>query len=409
MQGSRFTEEFDSDLSPPRKSESPLEKLMLINKTQSITFVVALLAWTSVSFNFFMVTFTLPYIARDFNLRPSDVALSITFMLIFRPLGALIFGLLSERYGRKYPLMVDIFMSSGLQLASGFAPNFSIYVITRALFGVAMGGEWGLGAALAMESLPFESPAIAYYAVITNWGWRVTYFIGSIPVILVIIIYFLVPESEEWQRQRVLRKNSYSSLEEIRSIATKHWKKFFFALFLMTVLNFVIHGSKDLYPTFLKVQLDFTPGQITIITIIANLGSIIGGAISGYINHWAGRKNTMICFIFFTACFLPLYVMPRNHYVLAMGAFIVYLCIAGCWGVIPVYLNEISPIELRGTFPGLVYQLGTLLAASSAQIEAFFGETLMKDGSPNYGLTIALLTGFSSFVIVLILNFTKNV
>ncbi|CAG8499484.1 6666_t:CDS:2 [Funneliformis mosseae] len=383
MQGSRFIEEFDSDLSPPRKNESPLEKLMLINKTQFITFVVALLAWTSVSFNFFIVTFTLPYIARDFNLRPSDVAISITFMLIFRPLGALIFGLLSDRYGRKYTLMVDIVMSSGLQLASGFAPNFSIFVITRALFGVAMGGEWGLGAALTMETLPSESRGL--------------------------LSGVLQEESEEWQRIRALRKKSYNSFEEIRLNVTNHWRKFFFTIFLMTALNFVIHGSKDLYPTFLNVQLDFTPGQITFITTIANVGSLIGGVISGYINHFAGRKNTMMGFIFFTACFLPLYVMPKNHNILAIGAFVMYLCISGCWGVIPVYLNDISPVEFRGTFPGLVYQIGTLLAASSAQIEAFFGETLIKDENPNYGLTIALLTGFSAFIIILILNFTKYV
>ncbi|GBB83549.1 hypothetical protein RclHR1_10240010 [Rhizophagus clarus] len=415
---------FDSLLS----SENPLKLLKSINKTQFITFIATYLSWTFVSFGYFIVTFTLPYIAKDFKLRPSDVAVSITLMLTFRPLGALIFGLLSDKYGRKYPLMANVFIFSGLQLASGFAPNFLIYSITRAIFGIAMGGEWGLGAALAMEVLPLESrglfsgilqggfalgfllAAVVYYAVITNWGWRATYYIGSFPVLLVLIIYFLVPESEEWKRQHVDRKKSKINLrDKIRVIIITHWKIFIFAILLMTALNFIVHGSKDLYPTFLKVQLDFTPGQITFIAIIANIGEIIGGLISGYICHYLGRKNAMLTFIILAGCFLPLYVLPRNYIILTIGAFFLYLCIGGCWGGIPVYLNEIAPVELRGTFPGLVYQIGTLLASSSAQIEAFFGEMIKEEDSPDYGLTIALLTSLFVIVIIIILKFTNNV
>ncbi|GES95636.1 MFS transporter [Rhizophagus clarus] len=375
---------FDSLLS----SENPLKLLKSINKTQFITFIATYLSWTFVSFGYFIVTFTLPYIAKDFKLRPSDVAVSITLMLTFRPLGALIFGLLSDKYGRKYPLMANVFIFSGLQLASGFAPNFLIYSITRAIFGIAMGGEWGLGAALAMEVLPLESRG-----GFCSW-----------------ISPCSVPESEEWKRQHVDRKKSKINLrDKIRVIIITHWKIFIFAILLMTALNFIVHGSKDLYPTFLKVQLDFTPGQITFIAIIANIGEIIGGLISGYICHYLGRKNAMLTFIILAGCFLPLYVLPRNYIILTIGAFFLYLCIGGCWGGIPVYLNEIAPVELRGTFPGLVYQIGTLLASSSAQIEAFFGEMIKEEDSPDYGLTIALLTSLFVIVIIIILKFTNNV
>ncbi|RIA91583.1 major facilitator superfamily protein [Glomus cerebriforme] len=430
MEGSISKESLNNKFDPFsfNERENPFKFLKSINKTQFITFLVSLLTWTFVSFDYFIVTFTLPYIAKDFKLRPSDVAVSITLMLTFRPLGALIFGLLSDRYGRKYPLMANIFIFSGLQLASGFAPNFLTYSITRAIFGLAMGGEWGLGAALTMEVLPLESrgllsgvlqegyalgfllAAVVYYAVIIDWGWRATYYIGSFPVLLVIIIYFLVPESEEWKRQRTQHETSKSSsFKKVQLIIINHWKIFIFTTTLMTALNFIVHGSKDLYPTFLKVQLDFTPGQITFITIIANIGSIIGGLISGYICHFLGRKNAMITFIFLAGCFLPLYVIPRNYIILTIGAFAVYLCIGGGWGVIPVYLNEIAPIELRGTFPGLVFQLGTLLASSSAQIEAFFGEMLKEDKSPDYGLTIACLTGTFVVIIIILLKLTNFV
>ncbi|CAG8659447.1 MFS general substrate transporter [Rhizophagus irregularis] len=425
-----LSKEWQDNKSDPSLSEreNPLKLLKSINKTQFITFFVTYLSWTFVSFDYFIVTFTLPYIAKDFKLKPSDVAVSITLMLTFRPLGALIFGLLSDKYGRKYPLMANIFIFSGLQLASGFAPNFLTYSITRAIFGMAMGGEWGLGAALAMEALPLESrgllsgilqegyalgfllAAVVYYAVITNWGWRTTYYIGSFPILLVLIIYFLVPESEEWKRLHAERKTTkINPREKTRSIIINHWKIFLFSILLMTALNFIVHGSKDLYPTFLNVQLDFTPGQITFITIIANIGSIIGGFINGYICHFLGRKNAMITFTFLAGCFLPLYVLPRNYIVLTIGAFAVYLCIGGSWGSIPAYLNEIAPVELRGTFPGLVYQTGTLLASSSAQIEAFFGEMIKEEGSPDYGLTIALLTSLFVIVIIIILKFTNNV
>ncbi|GBC43393.1 uncharacterized protein OCT59_028215 [Rhizophagus irregularis] len=369
-----LSKEWQDNKSDPSLSEreNPLKLLKSINKTQFITFFVTYLSWTFVSFDYFIVTFTLPYIAKDFKLKPSDVAVSITLMLTFRPLGALIFGLLSDKYGRKYPLMANIFIFSGLQLASGFAPNFLTYSITRAIFGMAMGGEWGLGAALAMEALPLESRGLL--SGILQEGYALGFLLAA------------------YQNQ----KNGKDCMQNVKQLKLIHVKK-------------LVHGSKDLYPTFLNVQLDFTPGQITFITIIANIGSIIGGFINGYICHFLGRKNAMITFTFLAGCFLPLYVLPRNYIVLTIGAFAVYLCIGGSWGSIPAYLNEIAPVELRGTFPGLVYQTGTLLASSSAQIEAFFGEMIKEEGSPDYGLTIALLTSLFVIVIIIILKFTNNV
>ncbi|CAB4405502.1 unnamed protein product [Rhizophagus irregularis] len=339
-----FSKEWQDNKSDPSLSEreNPLKLLKSINKTQFITFFVTYLSWTFVSFDYFIVTFTLPYIAKDFKLKPSDVAVSITLMLTFRP------------------------------LASGFAPNFLTYSITRAIFGMAMGGEWGLGAALAMEALPLESRGLL--SGILQEGYALGFLLAA------------------YQNQ----KNGKDCMQNVKQLKLIHVKK-------------LVHGSKDLYPTFLNVQLDFTPGQITFITIIANIGSIIGGFINGYICHFLGRKNAMITFTFLAGCFLPLYVLPRNYIVLTIGAFAVYLCIGGSWGSIPAYLNEIAPVELRGTFPGLVYQTGTLLASSSAQIEAFFGEMIKEEGSPDYGLTIALLTSLFVIVIIIILKFTNNV
>ncbi|RIA93737.1 major facilitator superfamily domain-containing protein [Glomus cerebriforme] len=404
-----------------QKPVNPLKILRSLNKDQTITFLAAYLGWTLDAFDFFTVSFALPYIAKEFKMEPSTISASITVTLMFRPVGALIFGLLGDRFGRKYLLMADILLFSSMELASGFAPNFQSFVIIRAIFGLAMGGEWGLGAALTMEILPPEArglvsgilqqgyptgyiiAAIFYYLVTVKLGWRAMFWIGSFPALLVIILRFFVPESQLWKKSNENRKSiGRDWLIEIKLILKHHWLKIIHTILLMACFNFVSHGTQDLYPTYLKTQLLFSPEAVTVTAIIANIGALVGGAVCGYSSQYLGRRRTIIIAMVLLGAFLPLFVLPRSRVLLTIGAFFVYFFVQGAYGIVPAHLNELSPPEFRATFPGFTYQLGVLIASSSAQIEAVLGEKFPKDGLPNYGLTQAILTACAAFCLIIL-------
>ncbi|RGB29474.1 major facilitator superfamily protein [Rhizophagus diaphanus] len=416
-----------NDDNEKNKAQNPWKLLTSLNGQQRITFVAAFLGWTLDAFDYFIVVFAIPYIANDFQMEPSVITGSITVTLCFRPLGAAIFGLLADRYGRRYPLMIDIILYSSMELASGFASNFTVFIILRAIFGIAMGGEWGLGAALAMEILPPESrglfsgilqqgyavgyllAAILHYAVIENIGWRAMFWIGSFPALLVILLRFFVPESPAWKAQKNVSESTGKTwLLNTKLVLKHHWRRFVYCVLLMACFNFLSHGTQDLYPTFLKAQLGYTPAQVTILTVVANIGAIIGGSLCGYLSQLYGRKLIIIVSAILAACFVPLYLLPRNFGLLILGAFALYFGVQGAWGVVPAHLNELSPSEFRGTFPGLTYQLGNLISSSSAQIEAKLGERFTKNGKPDYGLVIAILTLIVIFLLVVLTLFSRE-
>ncbi|RGB43803.1 putative metabolite transport protein YjhB [Rhizophagus diaphanus] len=414
-------------ISRVEKPINPWKILRSLNKAQTITFLAAFLGWTLDAFDFFTVSFALPYIAKEFQMQPSKISASITVTLMFRPVGALIFGLLGDRFGRRYPLMADILLFSTMEFASGFAPNFQSFIVLRAIFGLAMGGEWGLGAALTMEILPPEArglvsgilqqgyaagyivAAIFYYLVTVNLGWRAMFWIGSFPALLIILLRFYVPESQLWERSRESHKSiGHSWINEIKLVFKHHWSKIIHTILLMAGLNFISHGTQDLYPTYLKTQLLFSPEEITVTTIVANVGAIVGGAVCGYVSQYLGRRRTIIVAMVLLGASLPLFVLPRNRVLLSVGAFLVYFFVQGAYGIAPAHLNELSPPNFRGTFPGFTYQLGVLIASSSAQIEAVLGEKFPKDGLPDYGLTQVILTACAAFCLIILASIGKE-
>ncbi|CAG8638406.1 23409_t:CDS:2, partial [Dentiscutata erythropus] len=381
------------------KPVSPWKLIRSLERYQIMTFTAAFLGWTLDAFDFFTVSFALPYIADEFKMKPSDIATSITVTLLLRPIGALIFGILADKYGRRYPLMADIILYSVVELASGFAPNFQVFVALRAIFGIAMGGEWGLGAALAMEALPPESrglfsgilqqgyptgyiiAAIFYYAVIRTVGWRAMFWIGSFPALVVVFMRFFVPESKAWEKNHETRRKSVDH----------------------NMLNEVKKAHRIFSPRFLKHNSPFLQ-EITITTIIANIGSIIGGTTCGYLSQYVGRRKMVITAMIFAGAFLPLIAIPINKSLVTFGAFVVYFFVQGAFGIVPAHLNELSPPAYRGTFPGLTYQLGTLIASSSAQVEAVLGEAFPKNGTPNYGLTIAVMSACAMMIVIIFMS-----
>lgn len=388
-----------------------------LTREQRNTFLACFLGWALDALDFFLVTFVLSQIATDFGKSISEVAFSITVTLMMRPLGAFIFGLLGDKFGRRVPLMIDIVFYSIMELATAFAPNFTVFLILRALFGVGMGGEWGLGASLAMESLPTKArglfsgilqqgyavgyllAALVYWLVFPHFGWRGLFIAGSLPALLVIYIRARVPESPVWQRDRARQRPRLDLAKFVR----EHGALFLYAALLMTAFNYMSHGTQDLYPTYLEKQRGFGVSAKSMISIVYALGAICGGVVIGYLSQHHGRRRVIILSAIGGMLLIPLWIFSPTTTLLIIGGFLIQFMVQGAWGVVPIHLNELSPPDFRGTFPGLAYQLGNFAAAYAAQQQAWLAERFrLANGEPNYALTMALVQSVV-FVAIIVL------
>ena len=378
-----------------------------LNHDQRRTFLACFLGWALDAFDFFLLTFVLVPVAHEFGRTIPEVAFGITLTLLMRPLGAFIFGLLGDKFGRRIPLMADIIFYSVIELLTAFAPNFTVFLILRALFGVGMGGEWGLGASLAMESLPTATrglfsgilqqgyatgyllAAVVYWVVFPFFGWRGLFVVGALPALLVLYIRARVPESPVWQRNKERRQHLPP---DIRRFIRQHGTLFIHVVLLMAAFNYMSHGTQDLYATFLERQRGFGVSEKSMIAIIYAIGAICGGTVIGFFSQRWGRRRAIICCAVCGMLLIPAWVFAPGTALLIVGGFLMQFMVQGAWGVVPVHLNELSPADFRGTFPGLAYQLGNFLAAYAAQQQAWLAERFRTPaGTPNYALTMALV------------------
>jgi SHS family lactate transporter-like MFS transporter len=379
----------------------------LLDRDQRNTFVACLLGWALDAFDFFLLTFVLVPVGHEFGRSIPEVAFGITLTLMMRPLGAFVFGLLGDKFGRRIPLMADIIFYSIIELLTAFAPNFTVFLLLRALFGVGMGGEWGLGASLAMESLPTAArglfsgilqqgyavgyllAALVYWMIFPIFGWRGLFVAGALPALLVVYIRARVPESPVWQRRRVTEQRVPL---DIVGFIKQHGALFIHAVLLMTAFNYMSHGTQDLYATFLERQRGFGVSEKSMITIIYAIGAICGGTVIGFFSQrWGRRRSIIICAVC-GMVLIPAWIFAPGTALLIAGGFLMQFMVQGAWGVVPVHLNEISPTDFRGTFPGLAYQLGNFSAAYAAQQQAWLAERFRTaEGTPNYALTMALV------------------
>ena len=378
-----------------------------LDSTQRKTFLACFLGWALDAFDFFLLTFVVRNVAEDFSVSIVKVTFAITLTLMMRPLGAFIFGRLGDRFGRRLPLMLDIVFYSLMELLTAFSPNYVVFLVFRALYGIGMGGEWGLGASLAMESLPakarglasgilqqgyafgFLLAAIVYWLVFPHFGWRALFIVGALPALLVIYIRLHVPESTVWEKQQQTNRGSLGMGTFLR----QHWGLFIYATALMTAFNYVSHGTQDLYPTFLQQQRGLSVNQTAPIAIIYNLGAICGGTILGFWSQYWGRRRTIIVAAILGILLIPLWIFSPTLTLLIAGGFLMQFMVQSAWGVVPVHLNELSPPSWRGTFPGLVYQLGNFFSANAALLQARLAEHFVRpNGQPDYALTMACVT-----------------
>ncbi|HET9146755.1 MAG TPA: MFS transporter [Acetobacteraceae bacterium] len=379
--------------------------------------IAAFLGWTLDAFDFFILIFTFSAVAKTFHVGITAVTVAVTLTLAMRALGALIFGRLADRYGRRPMLMVNIIAFSVFELLTGFAPTLTIFMILRALYGIAMGGEWGIGSSLAMETIPVRwrgwvsgllqsgYPAGYFLATVLFGiafpyvGWRGMFIIGAFPALLVLYIRSSVPESPVWQEV------AKQPRVPVSTVLRRHLGLTIYAVILMMAFNFFSHGSQDLYPNvFLGVQHHFSHATITTIALIYNAGAMIGGICFGMLSQRIGRRLAIGIAAALALPIIPLWAFSSTPLMLGLGAFLMQICVQGAWGIIPVHLNELSPKEIRATFPGFVYQLGNFLASYNATLQA----SLAAHHNHDYGWAMAWVVGIVAVIIVVLMIFGRE-
>jgi len=361
--------------------------------------VAGFLGWTLDAFDFFLVVMTLTAIAREFGKSDAAIALSITLTLAFRPVGAFIFGLIADRYGRKLPLMIDLVFYSVIEVLTGLAPNYVTFLVLRALFGIGMGAEWGVGASLVMEkvspryrgvvsgllqqgyALGYLLAALCYRSLFPHFGWRPLFFIGGLPALLALFVRARVRESDVW---RETRHDTWTGLG--RAIRA-NLPLFAYITILMWMMNMVSHGTQDMYPTFLQRHWGFTAQQRGDVTIVSMFGALVGGVLFGLFSDRLGRRRAIGLALVAAVAAIPLWAFAGSVPLLVVGAFVMQFFVQGAWGVIPAHITELSPDSVRGFLPGFAYQCGVALAGSIGWLEARFAEHL--DYAWAMGLTAA--------------------
>ncbi|HEY0178914.1 MAG TPA: MFS transporter [Dokdonella sp.] len=345
--------------------------------------LASFLGWTLDAFDFFLLVFVMPEIARDFAVGIPQVALSLTLTLAMRPVGAYLFGRLADRFGRRPVLMADIVLFAVLEASSALAPSLTALLVARALFGIAMGGEWGIGASLAMESIPprargavsgllqegyaagYLIGGLCYLLLFDHVGWRGMFAIGVLPALLVLFIRRHVPESPVWT---AAGGRAAPAAAGFFTTMRGRWGLFAYLVVLMMCFNMFSHGSQDIYPTFLKQQHHFDTRTVALLTIALNVGAIVGGLFFGAWSEKVGRRRAIVTAALLAVPMVPLWAYGGSVVLLGIGVFLLQVMVQGAWGIVPVHLNELAPDAVRATLPGFAYQGGNLLASFSAPL-----------------------------------------
>ena len=367
------------------------------------------LGWTLDAMDYFLLVFVLKDVAAEFGASLTVVTLATMLTLACRPIGAFLFGRLADRFGRRPILMINIAVYSLLSFSTAFVPNLTIFLIVRALFGVGMGGVWGIGSSLSMETIRPDSrgivsgllqsgystgyllASVVFGVIYVHVGWRGIFMVGIIPALLLIpYVYATVPESPVFDKAIAHKNSTIAVLRE-------HWKLALYAIILMACFNFFSHGTQDFYPTFLQKQHHLAPGQVGKIAIYYNIAAVLGCLLFGTLSQRFGRRRMMITSALLAIPTIYLWAFSPTIGMLTLGAMLINFFVQGCWSVIPAHLNELSPKGARGTFPGTVYQFGNLLASSNLTIQALIAAQY------GYGLALASVALFAAIAILLML------
>ena len=388
---------------------SLIADLKSLEPSQRSAIWASYLGWTLDAFDYFLLVFMFTAIAKEFGTDVKAVSYAVFLTLAARPIGAFVFGWLAERFGRRPVLMADIILFSIFEFASGFAPSLTSLLVLRFLFGIAMGGEWGLGASLVMESIParlrgpvsgllqsgypsgYFVASLVYFLLFDTIGWRGMFMVGVAPALLVLLIRIHVKESPVFEATR--DKPRTNPIAEL----LRYWKIALYMIVLMALFNAFSHGTQDLYPTFLQQQHHFDTHLTGTLTAIMNVGAIVGGIGFGIWSEKIGRRRTIIIASILALPVIPLWAFAATPLLLGIGAFLMQVAVQGAWGIVPVHLNELSPPAARALFPGFAYQLGNLIMSKNAVFQAQIAESHGND----YALSLALFGGVTAVIIAI--------
>ena len=390
-----------------------LNPFAVLTRAQRKAYFAALGGWSLDAFDFFIFTFSLTSISAEFHTDVKTAAEGIFLTLAFRPVGALLFGWLAEKYGRRPILMLNVASYSLVQLATAFAPSLSVLLALRAVFGIAMGGEWGVGAALALETLPtknrgffsgllqegypigFLLASIVFAYVFVYVGWRGMFVVSSASALLVLYIRFGVEESPAWVAGVAAKR---APTRAVWSAVTQQFPKLLYLVVLMAFFNAFSHGSQDLYPTFLQVQHGFTPKTTGQIEIVMNLGALAGGVCFGALSERLGRRRAITLAAALALPMIPLWAWSHTAVMFALGGFLMQFMVQGAWGIVPAHLNELSPPSVRAILPGFAYQLGNLAMARMGPFQARIAESHAND----YASILSWTLGAVALILILV-------
>lgn len=422
-----------STLKPPMNhAPNPIRLLMLLNGRQWLFFLVAFLAWSWDAFDFFTVSLTVSDLALTFNKTNTQITWGITLVLMFRSVGSILFGIAADRYGRRWPFVVNNLLFIVLELGTGFCQTYSQFLACRALFGIAMGGLYGNAAATALEDCPEEARglisgmlqqgyAFGYLLATafsrglvntTSHGWRPLFWFGACPPVLLIIFRLCLPETDKYIERELVRHErgnvGATFIKEGKVALKRHWLLLIYLVLLMAGFNFMSHGSQDLYPTLLSNQYNFSPNAVTVTQVVANLGAMTGGTVIGYCSQIFGRRFSIIFICVIGGALLYPYTFTSSKALIA-AAFFEQFCVQGAWGVIPIHLMELSPGSFRTFVVGTSYQLGNLASSASATIESTLGSRFPlppkgKVSRYKYGLVMCIFMG-CVYLYVIVLTF----
>jgi SHS family lactate transporter-like MFS transporter len=377
------------------RSPSVVQQPATSTRDATYALIAGFLGWTLDAFDYFLVVIATGEIARDFGVSDARVTWAITLTLMMRPVGAFIFGLLADRYGRRGPMMLNLVFYSAVEVATGFSPNITVFLVLRALFGIGMGGEWGVGASLVMEKVSprwrgvlsgllqegyamgyLLAAVAAHFMLERHWlrgtfdphGWRVMFFVGGLPALVAVFIRFFVRESEAWRSTRV------RSWDELARQIVGHWRVWLYLTLLMAAMNLSSHGTQDKFRPFLT-SLGFDTRSSTNVVMIAMVGAIVGGVAFGLGSDRFGRRRMMSLAFLGALAAIPLWAYSTTFAWIVAGAFLMQFMVQGAWGIIPAHISELSPNRVRGFLPGFSYQCGNLIASGIAEVQAKAAET----------------------------------
>jgi SHS family lactate transporter-like MFS transporter len=385
----------------------------MLTRPQLHAYLAALGGWALDAFDFFIFVFCLKAISGEFHTDIKAVAEGIFLTLAFRPIGALVFGWLAEKYGRRPILMINVVSYSAVQLATAFAPNLATLLALRAVFGFAMGGEWGVGAALALETLPAKGrgffsgllqegyvigyllASFMFWAAFDTLGWRGMFIASSASAVLVMYIRYGVEESPAWLAGAAAKRASAAA---VWAAVKNYFPTLGYLVLLMACFNAFSHGSQDMYPTFLQVQHGFSTKATGSVAIVMNLGALAGGICFGTWSERLGRKRAIMLAAFLALPMIPLWAWSQTAVMLAVGGFLMQFMVQGAWGIVPAHLNELSPPAVRAILPGFAYQLGNLAMARMGPFQARIAES--HGGNYSYILSWTLAVVAVALIVV---------